>query len=105
MAMGDGPQKIVQRVGDNAQKVKLSGDMNISTTFNVGDLSPYIEDEDEDIEDLRANALRGREVDVQQTIRPNLLINIEAWIQLWPLITYEGTQVHGSPKSMLIWEP
>jgi len=37
--------------------------MNISTTFNVGDLSPYIEDEDEDIEDLRANALRGREVD------------------------------------------
>jgi len=37
-------------VGDNAYKVKLLGDMNISATFNVGDLTPCIEDEDKDLE-------------------------------------------------------
>jgi len=64
--------------------------MNISATFNVRDLTPYIEDEDEDIRDLRVNPLQGGEVDVEQTIRPNLLINIKAWIQPGPLLTYEG---------------
>jgi len=28
--------------------------------------------------------------DVEQTMRPNLLNNIKAWIQLEPLITYES---------------
>jgi len=35
--------------------------MNISTTANVRDLTPYIKDEDEGIEDLRGNnPLQGR---------------------------------------------
>ena len=80
--------------------------MNISATFNVGDLNPYIEDEDEDIGDSRENPLQGGEVDVELTMRPNLLINIKAWVQLGPLIIYEGgTQLLGSHKSLLIWEP
>jgi len=33
----------VQKVGENAYKIELIGDMNISTKFNVGDLTPYIE--------------------------------------------------------------
>ena len=49
MARGDGPHKIVHKVGDNAYKAELRGDMNISTTFNVRDFTPYIEDEDKDI--------------------------------------------------------
>ena len=47
MARGDDSYKIVQRVGGNAYKVELPGDTNISITFNVGDLTPYIEDEDD----------------------------------------------------------
>ena len=44
--------------------------------------------------------------DVEQTMRPNLLINIKALIQLGPLITYEGgTQVLSSPKFLLVKEP
>jgi len=36
-------------------------------------------------------------------MRPNLLINTKAWIQLEPLITYKsGTQVLGSPRSLLV---
>jgi len=62
MARGDDPYKIVQRVGDNAYKVELLGDMNFSATFNVGDVTPYIEDEDEDIGDLKENSLQGVEV-------------------------------------------
>jgi len=46
------------------------------------------------------------EYDTEQTMKPNLLINIKAWGQLGPLVTYEGgTQVLASAKSLLIWEP
>jgi hypothetical protein len=38
---GDGPFKILQRIGDNAYKVELPGDYGVSATFNVNDLSPY----------------------------------------------------------------
>ncbi|PKI38029.1 hypothetical protein CRG98_041583 [Punica granatum] len=37
---------------DNAYKIELPDDYNVSATFNVGDLSPYFEEEDMD---LRAN--------------------------------------------------
>ena len=50
MVRGDGPYKIMYKVGHNVYKVELSGDMNISVTFNVGDLTPYIKDEDETLE-------------------------------------------------------
>ena len=39
--------------------------MAVSTTFNVGDLSPYIEDEI-DFGDLRANPLKGGEDNADQ---------------------------------------
>jgi len=59
LARGDGLYKITQRVRVNAYRIELSGDMNISITFNVGDLTPYIKDEDEGNKDLRANLLQG----------------------------------------------
>ena len=44
--------------------------------------------------------------DVDQTMKPNLLINVKVWILLGPLVTYEGsTQVLDSPKFLLVWEP
>ena len=45
MISGDGPSKVVQQMGENAYKVMLSGDMNISTTIKNEDLAPYFEDE------------------------------------------------------------
>ncbi|GAV91158.1 hypothetical protein CFOL_v3_34557, partial [Cephalotus follicularis] len=41
----DGPFEVVERVGDNAYKIKLLGDYGVLTTFNIGDLSPFVEDE------------------------------------------------------------
>nr|XP_028965045.1 uncharacterized protein LOC114827423 [Malus domestica] len=37
----DGPFKVLQRVGDNAYKIELSGGYGVSSAFNVVDLSPY----------------------------------------------------------------
>lgn len=61
MPRSEGPFKILERIGDNAYKLDIPGDMSISATFNVGDLSPYLEDEF--LEDLRANPKQPGEDD------------------------------------------
>ena len=38
---GDGPFQILERINDNAYRVDLPGEYNISSTFNVADLSPF----------------------------------------------------------------
>ena len=43
---------MLERIGDNAYKLELPGDMNESATFNAVDLAPYVED---NLEDLRVN--------------------------------------------------
>ena len=45
MARGDGPFKVLGQNRDNTYKLELQGDMNLSATFNVCDLAPYVEDE------------------------------------------------------------
>jgi len=54
MPKADGPFKISERVNDNTYKVDLPGDYGVSPTFNVVDLSPYLNDNY--LEDLRANS-------------------------------------------------
>ena len=46
MVREDGPYKVVQKVRENAFKIKLPKDMHISATCNVGDLTPYLEDDE-----------------------------------------------------------
>ena len=41
----DGPFKILEKINDNAYKVELPGDYNVSGTFNVCDLLPYYDDD------------------------------------------------------------
>ena len=36
---GDGPFQVLERINDNAYKLDLLGEYNISATFNVSDLS------------------------------------------------------------------
>jgi hypothetical protein len=38
---GDGPFQILEKINDNAYKVDLPSEYNVSATFNVSDLSPY----------------------------------------------------------------
>ena len=44
-------------MGENAYKIELAGDMQISATFTIEDLTPYLEDDERHIEDLRENPL------------------------------------------------
>ena len=38
---GDGPFQVIERINDNAYKLDLPGEYNISATFNVADLSLF----------------------------------------------------------------
>ena len=38
---GDGPFQVLERINDNAYKLDLLGEYNISATFKVSDLSPF----------------------------------------------------------------
>ncbi|XP_071737894.1 uncharacterized protein [Rutidosis leptorrhynchoides] len=45
MPRAEGPFKVLEKVGDNAYKVELPRDTAVESTFNVGDLMPYLEDD------------------------------------------------------------
>ena len=63
---GDGPFQILEKINDNAYKVDLPSEHNVSATFNVSDLSPF------DVgEDSRSNPFEGRGNDGNQG-RPSL---------------------------------
>ncbi|GKV07038.1 hypothetical protein SLEP1_g18849 [Rubroshorea leprosula] len=52
---GDGPFQVIARINDNAYKLELPGEYNVSATFNVSDLSPF------DVgDDLRTNPFEER---------------------------------------------
>ena len=43
---GDGPFQVIKRINNNTYQLDLHGEYNISATFNVADLSPFIADTD-----------------------------------------------------------
>ena len=58
---GDDPFQFLERINDNAYKLDLTGEYNISATFNVSDLSPF------DVgDDLRMNPFEERGNDENQ---------------------------------------
>ena len=71
---GDGPFKVVQRINNNAYKLELSSEYgNISTTFNVSDLSLFdIGDKDDGL-DSRTNPFqeRGNNVNTNSRTKSN----------------------------------
>ena len=65
---GDGPFQVFERINDNAYKLDLLGEYNISATFNVSDLSPF------DVGDnLRTNPFEERGNDENQQAFKNPL--------------------------------
>lgn len=50
------------KVRDNAYKMALSDKLGVLTTFNVGDLSPYLKDNR--LSNLRVNSLQPRKDDI-----------------------------------------
>ena len=62
---GDGPFQVLERINDNAYKLDLPGEYNVSATFNVSDLSPF-----DTSEDLRTNPSKegGNDEDIKDQV-------------------------------------
>ena len=62
---GDGPFQVLERINDNAYKLDLPGEYNVSATFNVSDLSPF-----DTGEDLRTNSSKegGNDEDIKDQV-------------------------------------
>ena len=71
---GYGPFQVLERINDNAYKIDLPGEYNVSATFNVSDLSPFDFDEDAD---LRTNPFeeRGNDRNQESKLMDPLSIN------------------------------
>nr|GEV22251.1 Gag-Pol polyprotein [Tanacetum cinerariifolium] len=51
----DEPFKVLKRINDNTYKIELLGHYNISATFNVGDLTPYVPTDNDVVMDSRSS--------------------------------------------------
>ena len=51
----DDPFKMLEKIGPNAYQVDLPGEYGVFSTFNVANLSPYHE-ENEELQSLRSNS-------------------------------------------------
>ena len=65
---GDGPFQVLELINDNAYMLDLRGEYNVSSNFNVADLTPF-EVGNEDL-DLRTNPFKEREDDMNSTTDP-----------------------------------
>jgi len=65
MPRGDGPFQVLAKINDNAYKIDLPGEYNVSNTFNVSNLSLY--DADNELRGLRPKAFKegGNDEDIQ----------------------------------------
>ena len=62
MPRADGPFEVLEAYGDSAYKIDIPSEYGtVSATFNVGDLSPYLDDVN-----LRANSFEAGENDMDQ---------------------------------------
>ena len=61
---------MLERIGDNAYRLELPADMNVSATFNVHDITLYMED---DFEHLRANSSQEGRLMHEKTPNPPLV--------------------------------
>jgi len=61
---GNGPFQVLERINDNAYKIQMPGEYNVSPTFNVADLSLF--DAGEDVSDLTTNPVQegGNDEDI-----------------------------------------
>jgi hypothetical protein len=68
---GDGPFQVLEHINDNAYKLDLPGEYNVSATFNVTDLSPF------DVsDDLRANPFQEEGNDGDQGTTSKDLVQV-----------------------------
>ena len=85
----DGQFKIIEKVHDNAFKHELLGDYGVSASFNVGDLTPYVHDDD--MAQLRSIVFEEEEDD-KGVVDASLLVLVHenVTLDLGSIVFYEG---------------
>ena len=74
---GNGPFQVLERINDNAYKIDLPYEYNISATFNVSNLSPFDADDDSRLNPFKEggdDATRQVEKDVSSASSNPLMI-------------------------------
>lgn len=79
MPRAEGPYKVVGWVNDNAYKVELPSAYGVNATFNVGDISPYLDDDW--LTELRTIPFRGGWCEYES--QP-FAVKVGCW--LWPVV-------------------
>jgi len=69
MPRSDGSFKIIEKIGPNSYKVDLPGEYGVFATFNLADLSPYYDD-NEELSSLRSNSNQLRGYDGDHPLEP-----------------------------------
>nr|GEV38896.1 reverse transcriptase domain-containing protein [Tanacetum cinerariifolium] len=62
----DRPFQVLKRINDNAYKIDLLGTYNVSTTFNVANLSLYVTDSEDDEDEKIHNVKHDSRVNLFQ---------------------------------------
>ena len=82
MPRAEGPFEVVEKINDNAYKVDLGGKYGVSSTFNVGDLAPYHDDEElraipfeEGEDDPNGQEANGSNGQVQESSAKGLILS------------------------------
>ena len=73
MPRADCSFRVLQHFWENAYKIELPGDYGVSTTFNVSNLSPYYEDQ-ENQADLGASLHQPGKTDTGVSNKPSLVL-------------------------------
>ena len=74
----DGPLEVLERINDNAYKVELPRECGVFNTFNMADLSPYLEDVP--LKDLGSNPLQQGEANGDPSTKISSTKNIQAMV-------------------------
>ncbi|WVZ64454.1 hypothetical protein U9M48_013963 [Paspalum notatum var. saurae] len=69
MPRAAGPFKMLEKINDNAYKFKLPADFGVGPTFNIADLKPYLEEED----DLASRTTSLQEGEDDEDITPMVM--------------------------------
>nr|GFA53086.1 transposon Ty3-I Gag-Pol polyprotein [Tanacetum cinerariifolium] len=96
---GDGPFHVLKKINDNAYKIKLPGNYNVSATFNVADLSTYKGGSDDE-RDSRSSIFQKGEDDVDAVNkRVNVTNTLGAYFLATDFYGGLGRNLHGHSKT------
>ncbi|PIK33846.1 hypothetical protein BSL78_29334 [Apostichopus japonicus] len=65
---GDGPFRVLERINNNAYRIELPGEFNVSNTFNVTDLAPF--HADDPVLRTKPTEEGGNDEDIRSYIQP-----------------------------------